>query len=89
MCTQDNQSTILVSTSDYSSKLRHVARAHRVDLSCVAEVLESAQCDTDYCVTDKQAADIFTKALEPQKLGPALKMIGVTDGRKNKVQHTT
>ena len=31
----------------------------------------------EYCKTDVQAADIFTKALPPQKWGPALRLLGI------------
>ena len=31
----------------------------------------------EYTITDKQAADIFTKALEPMKWPAALEMLGV------------
>ena len=76
-CMQDNQATIIVAKRGYSPKLRHVARTHRVDLSSVAEVLEQDGCSIEYIQTHLQAADIFTKALGPQKWGPALKMIGL------------
>eukprot|EP00435_Cladocopium_sp_Y103_P065053 s1330_g26.t2 len=41
------------------------------------EVLHEDSCELEYCKTDDQAADIFTKALPPQKWGPALKLLGV------------
>ena len=40
---------------------------HKVDLGSIAEVLESQNIDIEYCKTEEQCADVFTKGLEPQK----------------------
>ena len=76
-CMQDNQATILVVKKGYSPKLRHVARTHKVNLGSLYEVFESDDVSIQYIVTDKQAADIFTKALPPHKWEAALRMIGI------------
>lgn len=74
---EDNQATILVVKKGYSSKLRHVTRAHKVNLSCLSEIFGNPETELEYLETDKQAADIFTKALPPQKWGPALQLLGI------------
>ena len=33
--------------------------------------------ELEYCKTDDQAADFFTKSLPPQKWGPALRLLGI------------
>ena len=74
---EDNQATILVVKKGYSKKLRHLSRTHRVNLSSLKEQVSSPHVKLDYVVTKEQAADIFTKALPPQKWGPALAMLGL------------
>ena len=74
---EDNQSTIRIVKSGYSAKLRHVNRVHEVDLSSIKEQLEDGYIEIQYVDTCNQAADLFTKALEPQKWGPALHMLNI------------
>ena len=74
---EDNQATILVVRKGYSPKLRHITRTHKVNLSCMSEIIHSDTVELDYCSTDLQIADIFTKALAPQKWGNALKLLGI------------
>jgi hypothetical protein len=88
-CMQDNQATLLVAKRGYSPKLRHVSRTHKVDISSLAEVFEDEHSTIRYVDTSEQAADIFTKALGPQKWGPALKMLAITDGTVHTSRHTT
>ena len=74
---EDNQATILVIRKGYSPKLRHITRTHKVNLSGLSEVFRDDSAELEYCKTDVQAADIFTKALPPQKWGPALRLLGI------------
>ena len=74
---EDNQATILVAKKGYSPKLRHIARTHKVNLGSIAEVLEEDDVEIEYVDTNLQAADIFTKALPPQKWDNALKLLGM------------
>jgi hypothetical protein len=74
---EDNQATIKVVEKGYSPKLRHIQRTHKVNLGSIKEVFDGEGCEISYITTDKQAADIFTKALPPQKWGAALNMIGI------------
>ena len=74
---EDNQATILVVKKGYSPKLRHIQRTHKVNLSSLSEIFEDPSVELDYVVTDEQAADIFTKALPPQKWGNALTLLGI------------
>ena len=65
---EDNQATILVAKKGYSPKLRHISRTHKVNLGCISEQLaEGSHISIQYVDTAEQAADIFTKALPPQK----------------------
>ena len=74
---EDNQATILIIHKGYSPKLRHVSRTHKVNLASLTEQFERPNITLQYVDTTEQAADIFTKALEPQKWGPALEMLGI------------
>ena len=74
---EDNQATILVVRKGYSPKLRHITRTHKVNLSGLSEVFREDSAELEYCQTDSQAADIFTKALPPQKWAPALRLLGI------------
>lgn len=75
---EDNQATILVAKKGFSAKLRHVQRSHGVNLSSLEEMFNRAGCSIEYIKTDEQAADIFTKALQPQKWANALNLLGIT-----------
>ena len=77
-CYEDNQATILVVKKGFSPKLRHIARTHKVNLGGLSEIF-SDQVSLEYIVTDKQAADVFTKALPPQKWEAAMKMLNIVD----------
>ena len=74
---EDNQATILVVKKGYSPKLRHITRTHKVNLSCLSEVFAEGGVTIEYVDTKDQAADIFTKALPPQKWGAALNLLGM------------
>ena len=74
---EDNQAAILVVKKGYSSKLRHITRTHKVNLSCLSEVFKDDNAVIEYIVTDEQAADIFTKALPPHKWSAALLLLGI------------
>ena len=74
---EDNQATILVVKKGWSPKLRHIAKTHKVDLGSLSEVFENPSVSIEYIDITKQSADIFTKALEPQKWGNAIALIGL------------
>ena len=75
---EDNQATILVAKKGHSLKLRHISRTHKVNLGCISEQLaEGSHISIQYVDTAEQAADIFTKALPPQKWDNALKLLGL------------
>ena len=74
---EDNQATILVAKKGFSSKLRCVQRTHKVNLACIAEQLESEHISIEYVQTDMQSADIFTKALPPNKWDHAIRLLGI------------
>jgi len=74
---EDNQATIKVVRKGYSAKLRHVSRTHKVNLSSIHEAITRDRVSVDYCKTDEQSADIFTKALPPNKWENALTLLGI------------
>ena len=47
-----------------------------MNLSGLSEVFHDDSAELEYCKTDDQATDIFTKALPPQKWAPALRLVG-------------
>ena len=75
---EDNQATIKVAEAGFSAKMRHIQRTHKVNLSSLKEQLEQPEVDLRYIKTDLQAADVFTKALEPQKWQNAMDMLNLT-----------
>ena len=83
---EDNQATILVAKKGYSPKMRHTQRTHKVNLSALAEQLEPGTGVIKYVATDLQAADIFTKALQPLKWDHALKLLGIRTNLPEKLK---
>ena len=84
---EDNQATILVVRKGYSPKLRHITRTHKINLSGLSEVFQEDSAELDYCKTNDQAADIFTKSLPSQKKwGPALKVPGIRTDLANELK---
>ena len=83
---EDNQATILVARKGFSSKLRCVQRTHKVNLACIAEQLESEHISIEYVQTDMQSADIFTKALPPNKWDHAIRLLGIRVDLPEKLQ---
>ena len=74
---EDNQATILVVERGYSSKLRHITRTHKVNLGSLSELLLDKGIKVQYVESAKQAADIFTKALEPLKWPNAIELLNI------------
>ena len=74
-CHQDNSAVIQIVHAEYSPKLRRVSKTHRIDLSSLYQVLEDPFVRVTYINTDKQCADIFTKALSPSKFPAALQLL--------------
>ena len=74
---EDNEATIKVIRKGYSSKLRHVSRTQRVNIASIHEAISEPNVILQYVETTKQAADVFTKSLDPQKWGNALDLLGV------------
>ena len=59
--------------------MRHLERTHRVSLAWLAEVFALDQIELNYCVSAKQAADIFTKSFDViQKWKDAVRLIGIS-----------
>ena len=59
---EDNQSCCRIIASGLNPTMRHIARTHRIDIAWLHEVYLSKQILMSYCPSDRQAADIFTKA---------------------------
>ncbi len=65
---EDNQTTIAVLDKEYPAKLTHISRTHRFNMHWLREMVENLAIPTHYFRSEKQTADIFTKAflhLEP------------------------
>ena len=54
-----------------------MSRTHKVNLSCLSEVFADGGTTIEYMDTKDQAAHISTKALQPQKWGAALGLLGM------------
>ena len=82
ICEDNQATTIIIAKAGFSQKLRHISRTHKVNLGSIKEVLDTPSCDIQYIDTKEQAADIFRKALEPQKWGNALELLGLSTGEE-------
>ena len=58
-------------------------------MSGLSEVFQDDSAKLEYCKTDDQAADIFTKALPPQKWGPALRLLGIRTDLQSELKPKT
>ena len=72
---EDNQATIPIVKRGFSLKLRHVLRTHKVNLGSISDVLAQDNVEIEYVESPKQAADIFTKALQPHAWPNALSLL--------------
>ena len=59
---EDNEAAIKIVNSGYSSALRHMARTHKVNIAWIHEVMTSGHFQLLYVKSQRQCADIFTKA---------------------------
>ena len=59
---EDNQAAIRILTTGKSPALRHLDRTHRVSLAWLWETFKDGHLDLIYINSEKEAADIFTKA---------------------------
>ena len=64
---EDNQATIKVVRGGYPAKLAPMARNQKVDLGSINEGITKHNALIDYVESAKQAGDIFTKDLAPNK----------------------
>jgi hypothetical protein len=79
---EDNQAAIVVLKSGYSSALRHMGRTHKVCLRWLSERVAENEVELEYCLSAKQAADIFTKGFtDAAKWLEATNNIGVAKPR--------
>ena len=74
---EDNQAAIKICETGYSSKLRHIGRTHKVNIASIRDEVVKEHTHLTGVDTNKQAADIFTKALDPIKWPAALRMLGI------------
>ena len=63
--------------SGYSSKLRHMAKTQRVELSFITDVCQACNVKPEYIGTDFQKGDFLTKGLAKDKHFAALKLVGL------------
>ena len=76
-CEQDNSSTIQVIKNGYSAKLRRCSKTREIDLTSLFDLFRCPDVLLEYCSTDQQAADVFTKCLDSVKFSRALAMVGI------------
>lgn len=76
---EDNEATIKIINKGFSPKLRSLTRTHRVNLGAIHEMIQKDDIKLEYIETDKQAADIFTKCLDPNKWSAALALLGMKE----------
>ena len=74
---EDNEAAIKVIRKGFSPKLRSLSRTHRVNIGALHEIIGHDDVRIEHVVTKEQAADIFTKGLDPQMWSPALELISM------------
>ena len=81
---EDSTATIAIIKSGRNPQLRHVSRTHDVSIKWLSEAFrKERQIVLEYVSTDKQCADIFTKAFDDTaKWEHALSLIGFRGPRK-------
>ena len=72
---EDNESTIVVAKSGYSSQLRHLAKHHRISLGLVHEFVSHPDIDLRHIDTNLQKGDLMTKGLTKAKHEAALELV--------------
>lgn len=78
---QDNQAVIKIVGNQYSVKLRHCGRMHRVNIASVSALMteEEQQVSLSYCNTQDQLANPLTKILAPAQWPEALLQLQVRE----------
>ena len=79
ICHQDNTATIQVIRNGYSARLRHLGKAHKINVQGLYDAFQEPGIMIQHCPTEQQAADIFTKCLDVQKWQHTLDMIRIFD----------
>ena len=74
---QDNEAVLRILASGYSAKLRHCGRVHRINVAAMSEQLTSESITAEYCPTQEQIANGFTKVIAPAEWGHMLQQLGV------------
>ena len=87
---EDNSGTIDVVKNGYSPALRHLLKTQKCSIDLLHQIIHVLELG-DLCKieTDKQAADIFTKALSGPKWDEAFKMLNFERGVVNKAAYQT
>lgn len=72
----DNKSAITIAkNSVFHSKIKHIAIKHQF----IRNVIEEGQVKLEYCKSEEQLADIFTKALPRDRFQRLREALGVQD----------
>ena len=79
ICHQDNTATIQVIRNGYSAGLRHLGKAHKINVQGLYDAIQEPGIMIQHCPTEQQAADIFTKCLDVQKWQHTWDMIRIFD----------
>ena len=74
---QDNEAVLRILASGYSAKLRHCGRVHRINVAAMSEQLTSENITAQYCPTQEQIANGFTKVIAPAEWGHMLQQLGM------------
>ena len=72
---EDNEATIKIAKKGFSPKLRSLTCTHRVNLGAIHEEISKPDVEIVHCPTLEQVADIFTKAIDPQKWSHAIDLL--------------
>ena len=72
---EDNESTIVVAKSGYSSQLRHMQKHHRISLGLVNDFVSRDSIDLVHCPTEEQKGDLMTKGLSRAKHVEAMRLV--------------
>ena len=80
---EDNQAMIQVVRTGKNPTMRHLGRVHRVAIAWLHEQIPQQHIDLKYEVSERQAADIYTKAFTVSaEWDKATKLINVLDPQR-------
>ena len=74
---EDNQACIHILNSGYSARMKSMNRTHKLSIAALHESIQNLELKLEYTESEKQLADMFTKALAKVKFQAALTKLNI------------